>query len=59
MLISRDSKLNSEEEEKEKLIIMQEKDWPCKIRTNSTLWNIDLFQDSQIQKLFVKLFMLH
>jgi len=26
MLISRDSKLNSEEEEKEKLIIMQEKD---------------------------------
>ena len=59
MLISRDSKLNSEEEEKEKLIIMQEKDWPCKIRINSTLWNTDLFQDSQIQKLFVKLFMLH
>lgn len=41
MLISKDSKLNIEEEEKEKLIIMQEKDWSLKIKINITLQNID------------------
>lgn len=42
MLISKDSKLNIEEEEKVKLIIMQEKDWSLKIKINITPQNIDL-----------------
>lgn len=36
MLISKDSRHNSEEEEKERLIIMPERDLPCKTKINST-----------------------
>jgi len=56
MHISKDSKLNSEEEEKVKLTIMPEKDWPCKIKTNTTPPNTDLSQDSPITNVSVKLF---
>lgn len=57
-LISRDSRPNSEEEEKEKLIIMLEKDSPSKTKINSTLWNTDSFQDSPTKKLLLKSSML-
>jgi len=53
-LISRDSRPNSEEEEKEKLIIMLEKDLPSKTKINSTLWNTDSSQDSPTKKLLLK-----
>jgi len=56
-LISRDSKLNSEEEEKVKLIITPEKDCAFKTKINITPPNIDLFPDSPITKLSVKLSM--
>ena len=54
MLISKDSKPNSDVVEKEKLTIMPEKDWQYKTKINSTLWNTDLCQESQTQKSFVK-----
>jgi hypothetical protein len=57
-LISRDSRPNSEEEEKEKLIIMLEKDLPSKTKINSTLWNTDSSQDSPTKKLLLKSSML-
>ena len=56
MLISKDSKLNSEEEEKVKLTIMPEKDWPYKIKTNTIPPNTDLSQDSLTINVFVKSF---
>jgi len=40
-LISKDSKLNIEDVEKEKLIIMQEKEWSLKIKINITPQDID------------------
>ena len=48
------SKPNLEEEEKERLIISPVKDWPYKIRTNTTPQNIDLFQELPTLKLFAK-----
>jgi hypothetical protein len=54
MLISKDSKPNSDVVEKEKLTIMPEKDWQYKTKINSTLWNTDLCQESQTKKSFVK-----
>lgn len=54
MLISKDSRHNSEEEEKERLIIMPERDLPCKTKINSTPWNTDSVQDSPTPKLLPK-----
>jgi hypothetical protein len=53
-LISKDSKLNIEEDVKEKLIIMQEKEWSPKIKINITLQNIDLLSELPQTKLSVK-----
>lgn len=56
MLISKDSKLNLEEEEKEKLITMPEKDWSVKIKTNITHQNTDLSSELLAIKLLLKSF---
>jgi len=56
MLISKDSKLNSEEEEKVKPIIMPEKDWLHRIKINITHTNIDLLSESPALKLLLKSF---
>ena len=50
MPISKDSKPNSVEEEKEKLITKPVNPLLSKIRINSTLLNTDLFQELQIKK---------
>jgi len=42
MLILKDFKLSLEEEEREKLITMPERDWSSKIEINTMLINIDL-----------------
>ena len=59
MPISKDSKPNSVEEEKEKLITKPVNPLLSKIRINSTLLNTDLFQESLTRKLSAKLFMPH
>jgi hypothetical protein len=58
-LISRDIKLNTEEEERVKLITMPEKDLPCKIKINTTPTNTDWFLELPQEKLSLKLFILH
>lgn len=56
-LITKDSKPNSEEEEREKLITMPEKDWLFKTKINITLLNTDWLPESPVEKLLLKLFM--
>lgn len=53
-LISKDSKLNIEEDVKVKLIIMQEKEWSPKIKINITPQNIDSLLELPQTKLSVK-----
>lgn len=53
-LILKDFKLNWEEEERERLITTQEKDWLFKTKINITLLNIDLLSESPTLKWFVK-----
>jgi len=49
-LISWDSKLNSKEEDKEKLITLLEKDLSFKIKTNTIHPSIDLLLELLIQE---------
>jgi len=54
VLTIKDSKPNSEEEEREKLITMPEKEWSFKTKINITLLNTDWLPESPVEKLLPK-----
>ena len=54
-LITKDSKSKTEEEEKERLTIMQEEDLFNKIRISMNQRSTDLLSEELIERLFVKL----